>query len=174
MKTAQPFSGKAGQYMVYFTPRSCIKASATGPILPSGVQSNVEQYFQKNLFAPARCSQLSAFLHSETASSNGAVRHFRAITSKGAVCSGRALGTPKRSDTRTPDRAKRPARSVAPEKSSAMHPMTVGITRGRFATCAQGHLTRTRGSRPWACCKGSQGAATISHQRHAAALTAGR
>ena len=111
--------------MVCSMSRSSISASATGPILPFAVESKVEQYFQKNLCAPAACNHASAARHSATASSTAAVRHFKAITSNAAVSFGIASGTPRRSATGTPDRASIPARSVAPVKSSAIQPSRV-------------------------------------------------
>ena len=41
--TVRPFSGKAGQTTVKSAAVACIKASATGPMLPAGVESKVEQ-----------------------------------------------------------------------------------------------------------------------------------
>ena len=41
--TVRPFSGKAGQAMVRSVPSAAISASATGPMLPAGVESKVEQ-----------------------------------------------------------------------------------------------------------------------------------
>jgi hypothetical protein len=42
----RPFSGKAGQAMVKSLSSACSSASATGPILPSAVESKVEQYLK--------------------------------------------------------------------------------------------------------------------------------
>ena len=39
-----PIAGRAGQAITPFTPRASASASATGPILPLGVESNVDQY----------------------------------------------------------------------------------------------------------------------------------
>ena len=38
--------GNAGQAMAMLAPSACISASATGPILPCGVESKVEQYLK--------------------------------------------------------------------------------------------------------------------------------
>jgi hypothetical protein len=65
-------------------------------MLPVGVESKVEQYFQKNRSAPARRSQSSAARASATAVAAGAVRHFKAMTSKAAVSVEGALGPPIR------------------------------------------------------------------------------
>jgi hypothetical protein len=43
LKTVRPFSGKAGVTMAKRAPSSAISASATGPMLPCGVESKVEQ-----------------------------------------------------------------------------------------------------------------------------------
>ena len=42
----RPLAGKAGQAMVKDVPSACINASATGPMLPRGVESKVEQYLK--------------------------------------------------------------------------------------------------------------------------------
>ena len=42
----RPLTGKAGQAMVKFVPSAAIRASATGPMLPFGVESKVEQYLK--------------------------------------------------------------------------------------------------------------------------------
>ena len=42
----RPFTGKAGQAMVKLLCSAAIRASATGPILPFGVESKVEQYLK--------------------------------------------------------------------------------------------------------------------------------
>ena len=44
--TVRPFSGNAGQAIVKSVPSASIKASATGPMLPAGVESKVEQYLK--------------------------------------------------------------------------------------------------------------------------------
>jgi hypothetical protein len=45
--TVRPFSGKAGQAMAKLRPqRLQPSASATGPMLPAGVESKVEQYLK--------------------------------------------------------------------------------------------------------------------------------
>ena len=46
--TVLPASGKEGQAMVKSTFNSSIIASVTGPIFPSFVESNVEQYLNMN------------------------------------------------------------------------------------------------------------------------------
>ena len=56
-KTARPLAGKAGQAIVKSVPSASISASATGPMLPRSVESNVEQYLKKNCRHPASCSQ---------------------------------------------------------------------------------------------------------------------
>ena len=51
--------GKAGQAMVKSVPRASSRASATGPMLPRSVESNVEQYLKKRSH-PARRSHAAA------------------------------------------------------------------------------------------------------------------
>ncbi len=43
MKTVRALSGKAGVAIVNAQPSSSISASSTGPMLPRGVESKVEQ-----------------------------------------------------------------------------------------------------------------------------------
>ena len=47
MKRVRPVVGKAGQTTAAGTSRASTSASQTGPILPSGVELNVEQYLYK-------------------------------------------------------------------------------------------------------------------------------
>ena len=42
----RPLAGNAGQAMVNGVPSASISASATGPMLPFGVESKVEQYLK--------------------------------------------------------------------------------------------------------------------------------
>ncbi len=44
-RTVRPFAGKDGTTMVRSAPAIETTASSTGPMLPSSVESNVEQYF---------------------------------------------------------------------------------------------------------------------------------
>ena len=60
--------------------KSAMKASITGPMLPSSVESNVEQYLKINLSVPTAFNQLSACRDWLTASRTGIVRVFKAIT----------------------------------------------------------------------------------------------
>ena len=53
----RPVSGKAGQAIVNEASKSAMKASITGPMLPSSVESNVEQYLKKNLSVPTAFNQ---------------------------------------------------------------------------------------------------------------------
>ena len=46
MNTVRLLSGKAGVAMVKSVPSRAISASVTGPILPCGVLSKVEQYLK--------------------------------------------------------------------------------------------------------------------------------
>ncbi len=96
-------------------------------MFPFDVLSNVEQYFKKNFFAPACFNHFNADKDSLTASDAGMDLVFNAITSMSAVFFGSVLGTPIRSETFTPDLASILAKSVAPVKSSAIHPKNVTI-----------------------------------------------
>ncbi len=42
----RPCSGEAGQMRVIVSPSASSRASATGPMLPSSVESKVEQYLK--------------------------------------------------------------------------------------------------------------------------------
>jgi hypothetical protein len=46
LNTVRPFSGNDGQAMVKPVPSASISASVTGPMLPAGVEWNVEQYLK--------------------------------------------------------------------------------------------------------------------------------
>ena len=46
LNTVRPLSGKAGVAMVKSVLSASISASATGPMLPAGVLSKVEQYLK--------------------------------------------------------------------------------------------------------------------------------
>ena len=59
-------------------PASAISASITGPMLPSGVLSKVEQYFRTTCAAPCPTSQRYAASDCSTASRTGAERLFKA------------------------------------------------------------------------------------------------
>ena len=82
-----------------------------------------------------------------TACSTGAVRDLSAITSKAAELPAGSFGMPIRSETSAPLRASRPARSVAPVKSSAMQPSTVVmclLSEGSGPHCVPGILQQPR------------------------------
>ena len=59
-RRVRPFVGYAGQTTARSAPSASRSASATGPMLPSGVESNVEQYLKKNCRAPSSRSHASA------------------------------------------------------------------------------------------------------------------
>ena len=56
----RPAPGNAGQTIANFVLSASISASATGPMLPAGVELNVEQYLKKICRAPFACSHSSA------------------------------------------------------------------------------------------------------------------
>ena len=110
-------------------PNSPINASETGPIFPSAVLSNVEQYFKKVLFCTCLLSTISSADNDSSTSFRCGYRScFQCYHLY--VCSVLWLcpsGTPIRSETFTPDLASILAKSVAPVKSSAIHPKNVAI-----------------------------------------------
>ena len=95
--------------------------------MPSAVLSNVEQYLKKYFLAPASFNHLSADNDSSIALEAEIDLVFSAMTSISAVFSGVDSGTPIRRETFTPDLASILAKSVAPVKSSAIHPKNVVI-----------------------------------------------
>ena len=115
--------GNAGQRKAKSQSSACISASATGPMLPLGVESKVEQYLKKNCAAPRASSQRNAVSESDTALSTGSVRDLSATmiasASPGCVFSS---GTPITWTTRIPCLTSVLARSDAPVKSSAIAP----------------------------------------------------
>ena len=122
-KTERPVSGNAGQAMASLAPSASSRASATGPILPSSVESKVEQYLKKNRRAPARRSQDSAASDWSTASPAGIVRDLSATTIASASGTAKSAGgTPTACTVRIPSRTSVLHRSVAPVRSSAMAP----------------------------------------------------
>ena len=117
------FSGKAGHAIVKSASSAASSASATGPILPCGVESKVEQYLKKNCRAPTAVSQRKAAKDSSTASATGEVRDLSAMTMASASGTGIATsGTPSNCTVRMPLRTRVLARSVEPVKSSPMQP----------------------------------------------------
>ena len=109
--------------MVKPAPSASAIASATGPMLPAGVESKVEQYLKKNCRAPAPRNQSRAASDCATASAAGMVRDFSATTTASTSDGSRSAGgTPKSCTVRIPWRTRVLARSVAPVKSSATAP----------------------------------------------------
>ena len=70
--------------MVKSAPSASSSASATGPILPAGVESKVEQYLKKICPAPAPAARRARSSDMATASAPGCVRDFSAITTASA------------------------------------------------------------------------------------------
>jgi hypothetical protein len=109
--------------MVNLAPNADSSASATGPMLPASVESNVEQYLKKNCRVPACLSAEMAASDCATASAAGIVRDLSATTMASAAGSGASFaGTPITCSVRMPPRTSMLARSVAPVRSSAMQP----------------------------------------------------
>src|SRR3546814_10619355 len=80
MNRLRPVAGKAGQTTATGASSASSSASATGPMFPAGVESNVEQYLKRNCLQPWRFSQSSASRLRETASSAATERVLRATT----------------------------------------------------------------------------------------------
>jgi hypothetical protein len=71
-----PAPGNAGQTITQSVP----SASATGSILPSGVESKVEHYLKTNCWHPCFCNHFSAASDCATASEAGTEHDFSATT----------------------------------------------------------------------------------------------
>ncbi len=126
----RPVVGKAGQAMAKSASSASNRASATGPMLPMSVESKVEQYLKKICRVPRPLSQARAASDSVTASCTGQVRDFKATTTASASPRSFRLapeGTPLTCTVRMPFLTRVLARSVAPVKSSAMHPNTMDM-----------------------------------------------
>jgi len=96
--------------------------------LPSSVESNVEQYLKKKCSAPAFLSASAAASDWATASVAGLVRDLSATTTASASeRSTSRSGTPAVWMTFMPSRASINERSVAPVRSSAMHPSRIMV-----------------------------------------------
>src|SRR5690606_7594040 len=108
-------------------------AWATGPMLPRGVESKVEQYLKRYWRAPARRSQASAARLWSTASAGSTLRVLSATTTASAPAAPEAApssaspsgGMPIASTVRIPFAVRVLARSEAPVKSSAMLPSSI-------------------------------------------------
>ena len=100
-------------------------ASATGPMLPSAVESKVEQYLKKNCVQPCARSQSSAARDWATASAGSMERDFSATTPASTDGSAGPEGTPTYCTVRMPPLASVLARSLEPVKSSPMQPRRI-------------------------------------------------
>ena len=106
-------------------PSSPSSASATGPMLPSGVESKVEQYLNAICAAPFALSQRQAASDCATASAAGTERVLSAITAASMPGSGAPSGTPAYCSVRAPARASVLAASLEPVKSSPITPICI-------------------------------------------------
>jgi hypothetical protein len=97
----------------------------TGPMLPSGVESKVEQYLKRIWLAPWARSQSQAASDCATASAAGIDRDLSATTPASTPGSAGSPGSPQYCTTRMPPRASVLARSDDPVKSSPMHPSSM-------------------------------------------------
>ena len=120
-------AGKAGQNTADWAPSSSISASATGPILPASVELKVEQYLKRICRAPRSRNARALASDCATASAAGVVRDLSETTIASASGSAEAdAGTPITCTTLMPARCNMSATSVAPVRSSATTPMSMG------------------------------------------------
>ena len=112
-------------------PSSSSSASATGPMLPASVESKVEQYLKRICFAPRSRNARALASDWATASGDGEVRDLSETTTASASGSADAdAGTPIACTTLMPARCSISATSVAPVRSSATTPRSMGPIRG--------------------------------------------
>src|SRR5262249_21981424 len=153
--TLRAFAGNAGQASAKPQPSAAISASATGPILPASVLSNVEQYLKKNCRHTAERSQASAARLSSTAWRTGAVRDFSATTTASASGTGSfGRGSPISCTVRMPPRTSIEQRSVAPVKSSAIAPSSMASSsrwQHQYVAVAYGYGKPAAQRLPQAC-----------------------
>ena len=127
----RPLAGKAGQKMAEGAFSSSISASATGPMLPASVELKVEQYLNRICLAPRARRARALASDMATASAAGHVRDLRETTTASASGSASAdAGAPIACTTLMPARCSIRATSVAPVRSSATTPMSMGPIRG--------------------------------------------
>ena len=106
-------------------------ASPTGPILPSGVESKVEQYLKTNLPAAlAPAASRAPASDCATASAAGIERLFSATTPASISAGAGSVGRPRNCAVREPPWPGNPlasvlAMSLAPVKSSAITPSNI-------------------------------------------------
>src|ERR687883_1841659 len=124
-------AGKAGQATTPLTSSASARASATGPMLPSGVESKVEQYLNTTCRHPCALSQCNASSEAATASSTGTDRDFSDTTPASTSGAAASRGTPMYCEVTSPPCPGKPlarvlAMSLAPVKSSAITPISTG------------------------------------------------
>ncbi len=130
LNSVRPVAGKTGQTTATSAPSRSISASATGPILPSFVESKVEQYLNRICVAPCASSHSQAASDWATASAAGMVRLFSATTPASQLAGAGPGGMPTNCIVAMPPLARVLARSLAPVKSSAMQPRSMGSALG--------------------------------------------
>src|SRR5690606_21010124 len=121
----RPVAGKAGQTITFSAPSALTRASATGPMLPCGVESKVEQYLKKNWRQPCSRSHSSASSDCATACSGAMLRVFNATTPASTPASAFPRGTPQYCVVAMPFLTSVLARSDDPVKSSPMQPSSM-------------------------------------------------
>lgn len=124
-QTVRPAAGKAGQKITASAPSASASASATGPILPCGVESKVEQYLNRNCRQPWARSQSSAASDWRTASAAGTERVFSATTPASTAGSAGTSGMPQYCTVRMPALTSVLPRSDEPVKSSPIQPSSM-------------------------------------------------
>jgi len=108
----RPAPGNAGQAITPLTPSAAASASPTGPMLPSGVESKVEQYLKMIWRQPCAFSHSSAASDWATASAAGIERLF-SETMPASQSGGAGLpGTPRNCTVASPPVPPPPLASV--------------------------------------------------------------
>jgi len=116
-----PTPGNAGQTITQSVP----SASATGPILPSGVESKVEHYLKTNCWHPCFCNHFSAASDCATASEAGTEHDFSATTPASTEAAHQDQKYRYIAPCAYPCLASVFARSLEPVKSSPIQPRSI-------------------------------------------------
>src|ERR1700712_2661221 len=104
----RPAPGNAGHTTTPLAPSACASASATGPMLPSGVESKVEQYLNTIWRTPCACSQARASKDCLTASAGGLERLLSETTPASTFGAAGPDGTPRYCVVRSPPSPSQP------------------------------------------------------------------
>ncbi len=125
-----PAFGKAGQTMTLVAARASARVSATGPILPACVESNVERYLSVICLHPCARSHYKAPRLSRTAISGAIERVFSDTTPAPVPLAAADTGIPGYCAVPSPPSSPSPfarvfAMSPPPAKSSAIAPISI-------------------------------------------------